>query len=82
MRAGETMAITGIAVQSARRRRREMPTKSEMLKVLDHEIEFLEDDVKWHKEHDVYTDQDEWVIDVYKAIRSIVEQWEEGEDEK
>jgi hypothetical protein len=52
-----------------------MPTKSEMLKVLDHEIEFLEDDVKWHKEHDVYTDQDEWVIDIYKAIRKIVEEY-------
>jgi len=75
MRAGETMAITGIAVQSARRRRREMPTKSEMLKVLDHEIEFLEDDVKWHKEHDVYTDQDEWVIDVYKRNTNVISGW-------
>ena len=52
-------------------------TKAEMIEVLDEEIEFLESDIKWHKEHNVYTNNDEQILNIYKSIRKIVEQWEE-----
>jgi len=53
-----------------------MPTKAEMIAVLDKEIRFLEADIRWHKEHNIYTKIDERILNIYKSIRSIVEQWE------
>ena len=51
------------------------PTKSEMIKVLNEEIKYLEADLRWHREHNVYTTNDEKIVTIFKAIKAIVEEY-------